>query len=134
MSSDPSPNPLEYATPAPVKKGRRRADCVFAWTVIGVVVTIPAFLTAVLWGGGGHANDGALKILFPYSAMLSTVRLGYSHFPVVALALFGQYGAYGVICGLAESRGRLARTVIVLIALHAAAAGLCFIVPNGIHG
>jgi hypothetical protein len=63
--TDPAPNPLEYASPMPVQKGRRTADCVFAWTVIGLVVTIPAFVTAIVWGGGGNGTYGVIKILFP---------------------------------------------------------------------
>jgi hypothetical protein len=125
--TDPSANPLEYASRMPVQKGRRTADCVFAWTAIGLVVTIPAFVTAIVWGGGGNGTYGVIKILFPY-AMLSKVLLRHLD-PVIEVASFAQYGMYGVICGLADARGRLAKTVIALVAIHVIAMVLCFILP-----
>jgi hypothetical protein len=127
MSTEPSPSRLEYASPGPAPKGWRTADCVFAWSAIAVILTFPALLTAVLWKATGPERYSAFKILFPY--MMLTRFLPQDLAPIMSFAAVLQFAAYGVICGLAESRGRLARTATLLIALHAVAAGLCFILP-----
>jgi len=95
----------------------RRANVVAISVVVGVVVTIPAMVLAVLSMG---SDDGVFaRFLFPLSGCAAVFVAGpndYSSLVVLALVQFPVYG--GVIGFYATSGRRLRIAVGVLLLIH----------------
>ena len=88
---------------------------------VASVVATPVFLFILVGtAGAGHAdNRGPACTLFPY-AMLA----GVQDMPFFAL-LVVQLPLYGLALGAAARRGRFLLALVLVIAVHAAAAAAC---------
>ena len=75
--------------------------------------------------GAGHGSYAPVKLLFPYSMLLTQLSNDTITYPLIALA-FAQFPLYGFAIAF-MGLGRNVRLVASFIALlHAAFAGLCF--------
>jgi hypothetical protein len=72
---------------------------------IGGLVTLPAALLAIASGGAGHGNYLFARVLFPYPMLLTRLTDDTVTLPLIVLGL-AQFPLYGVVVGLAASRGR----------------------------
>ncbi len=110
---------------------RTRAGAVILWVAAGVLVTPPAAMLAVASAGAGHGHYEAARALFPYTMLLTRLTGDTVVLPLIGLALV-QFPLYGVALGLAAGKGRLALTLLALLAAHSVAVAACFsgAIPN----
>jgi hypothetical protein len=64
---------------------------------LGVLISIPLVLLAVVWAAGGHGTYALAKILFPIPLIFAVIH-GSIAPPIVGLALV-QFPLYGLIYG-----------------------------------
>lgn len=88
--------------------------------ICSLIVTPVALLLGIGSAGVGHGDYFAAMLLFPYT-MLSVVAFDSIPLPFILLAV-AQFPAYGIGLGYANERGRLARTAVILAAIHVTAA------------
>lgn len=94
-------------------------------TLLGVCVTPPAVSLAIISAGAGHGHYEFARLLYPYS-MLLTRLAGDIITPLLMVLALLQFPLYGAAMGFAATKGQTAWAVVLLGAVHAAAAVLCF--------
>ena len=98
---------------------------------IGVTITPPALLLAILSAGAGHGDYGLAKLLFPYSMLLTRLTGDTITLPLIALALT-QFPVYGGLIGVYWNRRLAVFIAAILLPCHATAVLLCIsgVIPN----
>jgi hypothetical protein len=93
--------------------------------LVGLAVTPPALLLAIMATGGGHGDYVLTRLLFPYSMLLTLASSDTIALPSMVLA-FLQFPIYGWLLDEGRRRERLFTTAIILFVVHGIAANLCF--------
>jgi hypothetical protein len=83
-------------------------------TIIGVVLTPIALLSAILSGGAGHGDYVWARILFP---VLTIVMLAGGGDGIVVLAIF-QFPLYGWFAGFCISQKQFTRLALAALLAH----------------
>jgi hypothetical protein len=111
------PQPLDYRSPVQRPHYRRisRPAAVLLGIGIGIVVTPPALLLAMLSAGAGHGDYGFALLFYPVPVCLA--RLTGEFAPTLALGVL-QFPVYGAAIGYsAATHRRVFIAVMLIIAL-----------------
>ena len=93
---------------------------------IGIGVTFPSIILAIISGGAGHGSYLFACLLFPYTMLLTLAQDDTISLPLRVLALI-QFPVYGAIVGFSVSVLKNRRLIpAVLIFIHLAFVFLCF--------
>ncbi len=93
---------------------------------IGIALTFPALILAIVSSGIGHGDYVCTRLLFPYSMLLTLSDERIVHLLLIALALI-QFPSYGAIIGFGLSRSKNKWLIpLVLTFIHLAFAVACF--------
>lgn len=113
---------------------RRRLWRVLIGVGIGILVTPPTLLLALISTGGGHGNYLWAKVFFPYSMILPTWQGSEIGMPAIIWAGM-QYALYGVLIGASSSSPRGAAGMAVIIGIvHVVAVAVCLMGRCGYFG
>jgi hypothetical protein len=96
---------------------------------VGILAGVVAMDFAVFCAGGGHGTYVPATALFPFS-MLSTALTGGVISPAAIGLAFLQFPIYGFVMASATP-GNRKRAIVILAALHVAAAVIAFVVLRG---
>jgi hypothetical protein len=98
---------------------------------VGLLVTIPAAVLAIVSGSAGHGDFGFARLLFPFPMLATRLTNDTISFLSMALAL-AQFPLYGTLIGFYAARRESQGVAIVLmIMIHAAGAVACiWMLPN----
>jgi hypothetical protein len=101
---------------------------------IGILLTPPTLLLALISTGGGHGNYLWAKVLFPYSMVLPTWQGSEIGVPAIVWAGI-QYPLYGVLIGASASSPRGAAGMAVIIGIvHVIAVAVCLMGRSSYFG
>lgn len=114
---------LAHSSRGDLDLGRMRSTAFWLPLLLFSLVVGPACLyLAVVSAGMGHGSYTAALMFFPFT-MLSTRLFGSITAPFALLAII-QFPIYGFILGSATAKGRLVRTMLLLLLVHALTIGI----------
>ncbi len=99
---------------------------------IGIVITFPSIILAILSGGAGHGDYAFARLLFPYTMLLTLAQGDTISLPLRVLALI-QFPSYGAIAGFSVSISKNKWLIpLILTVIHLVFVIACFsgVLPN----